>query len=388
MLAAGAGAVRRIGGDGVVRVVAGTGHPGFSGDGGPATAARLSGYLAGVGALDDGGFLVFDGGNYRVRRVWPDGHITTVAGTGRPGAVGDGGPALAAQLPANPAALPPPPTAVSSSLTASARRCGACEQTGRSRRPRPASARRSSPVRRDGTVLWSDVTAKRVFSLSPDGRRTVFAGSGVPGHGGDGGPATKARLTPGALTVSADGSVLVADNSDESSSRIRRIDPARRIETVMGRSPRSVGIDDGSPEGLPAQFVGAGAGALAAAPDGGLYLTDVFADEIEGDHELVDLPSTVLYVPGSAAQRLAMAATIAASSPFPTASARRWRARRWRRRGGGRVVARAEQRLPAGVDRTIAPPAVPAGPYRIELRAVAADGEPTRAATRPTSARS
>ena len=102
----------------------------------------------------------------------------------------------------------------------------------------------------------------------------------------------------------------------------------------------------------------------------------MFADEIEGDHELVDLPSTVLYVPGSAAQRLAGRDDRRVPSPpnrFQVAVTTPATVKTTLRRGG-RVVARAEQRLPAGVDRTIAPPAVPAGPYRIELRAVTADG--------------
>jgi hypothetical protein len=77
--------------------VAGTGTAGFSGDGGPATAAALSNPHA-VVPLPDGGFLVADTGNDRVRRVHADGTITTVAGVGAPGYGGDGGPATLAAL--------------------------------------------------------------------------------------------------------------------------------------------------------------------------------------------------------------------------------------------------------------------------------------------------
>jgi hypothetical protein len=69
---------------------------GFSGDGGLSTAAQL-GTPFGVAATADGGFLIADTFNHRVRRVSPDGTITTVAGTTR-GFSGDGGPAIAAQL--------------------------------------------------------------------------------------------------------------------------------------------------------------------------------------------------------------------------------------------------------------------------------------------------
>jgi hypothetical protein len=51
-----------------------------------------------VAALAEGGFLIADTGNNRVRRVWPDGRITTVVGTGAAGFSGDGGSAVEAQL--------------------------------------------------------------------------------------------------------------------------------------------------------------------------------------------------------------------------------------------------------------------------------------------------
>jgi DNA-binding beta-propeller fold protein YncE len=89
--------VRRIDASGMIATVAGTGVAGFSGDGGPATSARLEGPLdARIGP--DGALYIADTGNSRIRRVAPDGTIMTVAGTGARGGAGDGGPALAAQL--------------------------------------------------------------------------------------------------------------------------------------------------------------------------------------------------------------------------------------------------------------------------------------------------
>src|SRR5207253_8952777 len=71
---------------------------GSTGDGGPATAAPLNG-AAGVAATADGGFLIVDYANDAIRRVSPGGTITTVAGTlTTPGSTGDGGPATAAKL--------------------------------------------------------------------------------------------------------------------------------------------------------------------------------------------------------------------------------------------------------------------------------------------------
>ena len=78
---AGANRVLRVAPNGAVTTVAGTGVAGFSGDGGPATAAKLDG-PRGVTALPGGGFVIADADNWRVRRVAPDGTITTIAGGG------------------------------------------------------------------------------------------------------------------------------------------------------------------------------------------------------------------------------------------------------------------------------------------------------------------
>jgi cysteine-rich repeat protein len=89
--------VLRIANDGTATVVAGTGAPGFSGDGGRAAVARLN--LPSGLALDAAGRLfIADTGNHRIRRVDVNGNITTVAGSGGAGFGGDAGNALAARL--------------------------------------------------------------------------------------------------------------------------------------------------------------------------------------------------------------------------------------------------------------------------------------------------
>ena len=89
--------VRVIAGDGTIHTVAGTGQPGAAGDGGPATAARLD-LPAGL-AVADGVLYIADAGNHRVRAVdLAAGTIRNVAGSGAPGFAGDGGPAPQALL--------------------------------------------------------------------------------------------------------------------------------------------------------------------------------------------------------------------------------------------------------------------------------------------------
>lgn len=100
--------VRRVAPTGVITTVAGTaGPPGFGGDGGPATAAVLN-FPRGVSVTPDGGFLIADTGNNRVRLVSPAGVISTVAGSGVAGVAGDGGPATSASLTLPRAAVPAP----------------------------------------------------------------------------------------------------------------------------------------------------------------------------------------------------------------------------------------------------------------------------------------
>jgi serine/threonine-protein kinase len=80
-----------------VTVLAGDGAQGSGGDGGPATAAQLN-QPYGVTVAPDGAVYVADFGDNRVRRIGPDGVISTVAGTGEAAFSGDGGPAVDAAL--------------------------------------------------------------------------------------------------------------------------------------------------------------------------------------------------------------------------------------------------------------------------------------------------
>jgi sugar lactone lactonase YvrE len=183
--------VRRVSPDGTITTLAGGLLNGFSGDGGPATSARLN-LPMGVAVQPDGGVLIADSNNHRIRRVSPEGTISTVAGNGTEGFSGDGGPATEAQLDL--------PVAVAAT--------------------------------RDGGFLIADYLNNRIRRVSPAGTITTVAGIGAEGFSGDGGPATSARLGfPNSVSATADGGFLIADFVNN---RVRRVSPDGTITTIAG----------------------------------------------------------------------------------------------------------------------------------------------------------
>jgi hypothetical protein len=193
--------IRRVTADGTITTIAGNGIPSFWGDGGPATEANLQ-YPTGVALDHDGNVFVADAGNHRIRRIDPDGTITTVAGTGSAGFAGDGGPATEAQL--------HKPTGVA--------------------------------VSRKGELFIADEYNHRIRRVGPHGRISTIAGATdippmydglVPGgYGGDGGPATAALLNfPTEVLLDGEQNVLIADSSNY---RVRSVDRDGTITTIAG----------------------------------------------------------------------------------------------------------------------------------------------------------
>jgi sugar lactone lactonase YvrE len=193
--------VRRVSSSGVITTVAGNGTPGFGGDQGFATSAQISA-PNGLAATPDGGFIFGDSNNNRVRYVSPTGLINTVAGGG-PGGLGDGGPATSAQL-----AFP----------------IGVA-------------------VRPDGSFLIADNDNHRIREVSTSGVITTVAGTGTPGFGGDNGPATSAQINnPAGIVLTADGGYLFTEIEGQ---RVRRVSPGGTITTVAGDGTAGSGGDGG-----------------------------------------------------------------------------------------------------------------------------------------------
>ncbi|MFI0242665.1 RICIN domain-containing protein [Streptomyces sp. NPDC016845] len=218
--------VRKITTDGKVSTVAGTGTAGFSGDGGPARSAQL--HNPREVAVDGGTLYVTDSSNHRVRRITPDGVISTVAGTGAAGFSGDGGPAASARLNL--------PLGIALDAT--------------------------------GVLYICDYSNHRIRKIATDGTISTVAGSGVAGFKGDGGPAVSAQLkNVHGVAVGQEGDLYIADSSNN---RVRRVTADGTISTVAG-----TGTAGFSGDGAPAASAQLNFPlALVADSGGALYISD------------------------------------------------------------------------------------------------------------------
>ncbi|WP_344518159.1 hypothetical protein [Streptomyces rectiviolaceus] len=249
--------VRRVDAHGVITTVAGTGDPGGSGDGGPATEARLTKPTA--LAMDRAGNLyIADTEDHRVRRVSPDGTITTVAGTGEPGCDGDGKDPAQARV-GHPTGLAVDRAGAlyiahrdgsANSRVRRVTRPGGTIETVAGGGPRPddgiaatdasLSFAEGIAVDDDGNLYIAerDSYAGRVRKVNAsDGTITTVAGQ--RDGGGDfreGGVAVETRLnSPCAVAVDGAGDLLVADAGYD---RVCRVTPDGLIHTVAGNGRR------------------------------------------------------------------------------------------------------------------------------------------------------
>jgi DNA-binding beta-propeller fold protein YncE len=210
---------------GVITTVAGTGNPGFSGDGGPGVLAWLNG-PSGVAVDQDQNLLIADSHNKRIRRVdAKTGIIATVAGTGKAGFSGDGGPATAARLDA--------PTGVAVDARGNLyiadlfnRRIRRVDASTGIMTTVPAFAEegvegglvspRGIAVNQERNLFIADQGDHRIRRIDAiTGMMTTVAGDAQKGFAGDGAPATGARLSsPRGVAVDAAGNLFIADSEN------------------------------------------------------------------------------------------------------------------------------------------------------------------------------
>ena len=219
--------IRKISTSGVITTIAGNGISTHAGDGGWATSASLS--FPSWPVLDAAGNLYFSDSR-RVRRITPDGIISTVAGNGLLGFSGDGGPATDAALHA--------PYGLAFDAV--------------------------------GNLYIADTRNQRIRRVSTSGIISTVAGSGPTGEGqgafaGDNGSALSARLhMPTGIAFDKPGNLYIADTYNY---RIRKVDKQGRISTVAGNGTLGSTVD-----GAVATATAVYPNSVSADPDGNLWL--------------------------------------------------------------------------------------------------------------------
>jgi sugar lactone lactonase YvrE len=190
--------------NGIIVTIAGIGAAGYSGDTGAATAAKIKGPVGMI--FDNSGNLFFaDDYNNCVRKIDASGIISTVAGTGTAGYSGDNGIAIAAEL----------------------------------NRPHYLA------FDNIGNLYITDWGNNRIRKVSNSGIITTIAGIGMPGHSGDNGPATAAKVNePYGIAIDGLNNIYFADFG---SNYVRKIDPSGVITTIAG-----TGIFGYNGDGIPA----------------------------------------------------------------------------------------------------------------------------------------
>ncbi|MDE0473746.1 MAG: Ig-like domain-containing protein, partial [Gammaproteobacteria bacterium] len=193
--------IRKVDSAGIITTVAGVGTQGFSGDGGPATAAQFNRPI-GV-ALDRAGNLYIADASLRVRKVDSSGVITTFAGSGTRGFGGDGGPATAAQI----------------------------------------DSPRDVALDTAGNLYIADANNHRIRKVDSSGVITTVAGTGTAGFGVDGGPATGTLINePQDVAVDRAGNLYIAERVVH---RIRKVGTNGLIATIAGTGRRGFSGDGG-----------------------------------------------------------------------------------------------------------------------------------------------
>jgi len=255
--------IRRIRPDGVIETIAGTGVDGFSGDGGPALQAQLD-RPTDTAVGPDGSIYFVDGANQRVRKIDPQGRITTVAGNGEIFTTSDtAGPDATA------VSMGPDLVAVNEA--------GLLVHSGSSifrvaadgsfvRFARSVGGGDDLQYDPQGRLILARSRRNEVVTVRQGGAETLVAGTGTEGYEGDGGPATAATLNSPSGLAFGDGMIFIADSDNHV---VRAVDASGVITTVAG-----IGSEGFSGDGGAARLAELDSPESLAYVDGKLYIND------------------------------------------------------------------------------------------------------------------
>jgi len=277
---------------GIITTVAGNGSSGFSGDGGPATGAGLKS-VEDIFLTPNGDLYIADTGHNRVRKVTAaTGIITTIAGSGSPGSSGDGGLATAAKLTTPDGVVVAANgdfyiddrgnnrvrkviaatgiiIAYAGTGTAGYSGDGAAAILAKLNLPQGIS------LAGNGDLYIADTgnnVIRKVSALT--GVITTYAGTGTAGSTGDGGAATSARLNgPKALTLNAAGDLYITDTANN---KVRLVTAAGIITTIAGTGTAGSAGDGGSPTSAQLN----GPAGIAVSSTGVYYISDTNNNKI------------------------------------------------------------------------------------------------------------
>ncbi len=284
--------IRMISPDGAIATVAGTGEFGYSGNGGPARDAQLSG-PEGVAVDSAGNLYIADTFNNLIRKVAPGGAIDNYAGNGFPGYSGDNGPATGSAI------FLPTDVAVDRQGNLYIADLGSIRIrkvtsgiistiAGNSKSTVPldgspaVSVRLTGPtglaVDSNGNVYFAEGSIGsgsglnggdfKIWKVTPEGVISTAAGNGLRSYSGDNGSAARAQVnTPAGMALDAAGNLYFADSANN---RVRKISPDGSIVTVAGiGTPGFAGDFGPAPSAALNQPMG-----VAVDPDGNLYIAD------------------------------------------------------------------------------------------------------------------
>ncbi|HEV7347806.1 NHL repeat-containing protein [Telluribacter sp.] len=271
--------------DGTIRTVAGSGNPGFCGDGGTAVSACFSN-PTGITVDKKGNVYLVDQGNQRVRMITPKGVVSTVAGNGKDGFTGDGEPATSASLryPTEVTVDAAGNIYISDSNTNRIRKVNATSgiistvagnglygYSGDGGPATSASIHHPSGLAFDarGNLYIAEYWSHCVRKVTPDGIISTVAGTGSEGFSGDGSSATRAQLkNPTDVAVDGSGNIYISDRGNH---RIRKVSTEGSISTVAGNGAGGFSGDQGAATDASLN----GPTGVAVDDKGNIYITEI-----------------------------------------------------------------------------------------------------------------